>query len=126
MQGKSGGARELLLTLADYFRYNLNYDAYMVPLREELEHVKDYLQIEKARFEEKLQVTYDVPEKMEILVPTLILQPLVENAVQHGIKNKTEKGMIDISGCSLEGTIILTVWDNGEGISAGNTGSVGK
>ena len=50
-------ARELLLTLADYFRYNLNYDAYMVPLREELEHVKDYLQIEKARFEEKMQVT---------------------------------------------------------------------
>ena len=48
---------------------------------------------------------------------TLTLQPLVENAVQHGIKNKTEKGMIDISGCSLEGTIILTVWDNGEGIS---------
>ena len=40
----------------------------MVPLREELEHVKDYLQIEKARFEEKLQVTYEVPEKMEILV----------------------------------------------------------
>ena len=68
-------ARKLLLTLADYFRYNLNYDAYMVPLREELEHVKDYLQIEKARFEEKLQVTYEVPEKMEILVPTLILQP---------------------------------------------------
>lgn len=78
-------ARKLLLTLADYFRYNLNYDAYMVPLREELEHVKDYLQIEKARFEEKLQVTYDVPEKMEILVPTLILQPLVENAVRYGI-----------------------------------------
>lgn len=83
-------ARKLLLTLADYFRYNLNYDAYMVPLREELEHVKDYLQIEKARFEEKLQVTYDVPEKMEILVPTLILQPLVENAVRYGI---------DQSGC---------------------------
>lgn len=78
-------ARKLLLTLADYFRYNLNYDAYMVPLREELEHVKDYLQIEKARFEEKMQVTYEVPEKMEILVPTLILQPLVENAVRYGI-----------------------------------------
>ena len=57
----------------------------MVPLREELEHVKDYLQIEKARFEEKMQVTYEVPEKMEILVPTLILQPLVENAVRYGI-----------------------------------------
>lgn len=83
-------ARKLLLTLADYFRYNLNYDAYMVPLREEVEHVKDYLQIEKARFEEKLQVTYDVPEHMEIMVPTLILQPIVENAVRYGI---------DRSGC---------------------------
>lgn len=78
-------ARKLLLTLADYFRYNLNYDAYMVPLQEELDHVKDYLQIEKARFEEKLQVVYDVPERMEILVPTLILQPIVENAVRYGI-----------------------------------------
>lgn len=78
-------ARKLLLTLADYFRYNLNYDAYMVPLQEELDHVKDYLQIEKARFEEKLQVVYDVPERMELLVPTLILQPIVENAVRYGI-----------------------------------------
>ena len=78
-------ARKLLLTLADYFRYNLNYDSYMVPLREEVEHVKDYLQIEKARFEEKLQVVYNVPGEMELLVPTLILQPLVENAVRYGI-----------------------------------------
>ena len=68
----------------------------MVPLREELEHVKDYLQIEKARFEEKMQVTYEVPEKMEILVPTLILQPLVENAVRYGI-DRTGCRYVEIS-----------------------------
>ena len=107
-------ARKLLLTLADYFRYNLNYDAYMVPLREEVEHVKDYLQIEKARFEEKLQVTYDVPDHMEILVPMLILQPIVENAVRYGI---------DRSGCRYvyigireeENAYVTQIVDHGKG-----------
>ena len=53
----------------------------MVPMEEELKHVRDYLEIEKARFEDKLEVTYDLPETMDIRIPTLILQPIVENAV---------------------------------------------
>lgn len=107
-------ARKLLLTLADYFRYNLNYDAYMVPLCEELEHVKDYLQIEKARFEEKLQVVYDVPQEMEILVPTLILQPLVENAVRYGI-DQTGRRYVYIGITEEADAYRVEISDHGKG-----------
>lgn len=102
-------ARELLIILANYFRYNLNHEAYMVPMEDELDHVRDYLELEKARFEEKLEVIYNIPEKPQILVPTLILQPIVENAVRHGansrgirhvtirIENKTDETWVCIS-----------------------------
>ena len=79
----SGRARELLVILAEYFRYNLGEGRYMVPMEEELKHVRDYLEIEKARFEDKLEVTYDLPGTMDIRIPTLILQPIVENAILH-------------------------------------------
>lgn len=81
-------ARELLVILANYFRYNLNSEVYMVPMADELEHVKDYLELEKARFEEKLEVVYDVKGNLDIQVPTLILQPIVENAVKHGVDSR--------------------------------------
>ncbi|WP_243009136.1 LytS/YhcK type 5TM receptor domain-containing protein [Clostridium sp. AM58-1XD] len=77
-------ARELLIILANYFRYNLNNEVYMVPMADELDHVKDYLELEKARFEEKLEVIYKINGKLDTPVPTLILQPIVENAVKHG------------------------------------------
>ncbi len=109
-------ARNLLLTLADYFRYNLNYEDYMVPLEEELKHVRDYLQIEKARFEEKLQVIYDVPEKMEILVPTLILQPIVENAVRYGL-DQTGCRYVYIGIKKEADAYVAQIKDHGRGFS---------
>lgn len=112
----AGRARELLLTLASYFRYNLNYDAYIVPLEEELEHVKDYLEIEKARFEENLIVTYELPENMNIKIPTLILQPIVENAVRYGI-NQQGKRIVDIQVQEKEHEFQVCISDEGKGIS---------
>lgn len=109
-------ARELLVTLANYFRYNLNYDAYMVPLEEELEHVQDYLEIEKARFEEKLLVTFEVPEHMDINIPTLILQPIVENAVRYGI-NKEGKRIVKIHAEEEAEGYMVCISDEGKGIS---------
>jgi len=78
-------AKELLLVLSDYFRYNLNNDSYMVPMEKELDHVRDYLEIEKARFEDKLVVRYHVPAAVQAEIPVLILQPIVENAVRYGM-----------------------------------------
>lgn len=109
-------ARELLLTLANYFRYNLNYDAYIVPLKEELEHVQDYLEIEKARFEEKLLVTFEMPEDMAINIPTLILQPIVENAVRYGM-NREGKRVVKIQIEKEAKGYMVCISDEGKGIS---------
>lgn len=111
-----GRARELLITLANYFRYNLNYDAFIVPLEEEMEHVRDYLEIEKARFEEKLLVTFEVPEVMDIKIPTLILQPIVENAVRYGI-NQEGKRVVSIKAWPEPDGYMVCISDEGKGIS---------
>ncbi len=108
-------ARELLIILANYFRYNLDYDAYMVPMEEEMDHVRDYLELEQARFEEKLSVTYDVPEYMDIRIPTLILQPIVENAVRYGMNRE---GKRVVSSCVRETAdgYLVQIRDEGKGI----------
>lgn len=109
-------ARELLVILANYFRYNLNYDAYMVPLEEEMDHVRDYLELEQARFEEKLSVTYDVPEYMDIEIPTLILQPIVENAVRYGINQEGKRIVLIQAEETAEGYLVR-IRDEGKGIA---------
>lgn len=109
-------ARELLLTLADYFRYNLGDGAFMVPMQEELKHVQDYLEIEKARFEEKLLVSYQLEEDMHILIPTLILQPIVENAVRHG-RSRDGKRVVEIEVRQEDDCYIVKVRDRGPGFS---------
>jgi len=78
-------ARELLMTMATYFRQTLDSNSCMISLKEEMAHVNNYLVLEKARFEDKLEVTIDIPENVDCLVPTLILQPIVENAVKYGV-----------------------------------------
>ena len=108
-------ARELLVILANYFRYNLNYDAYMVPMEEEMDHVRDYLELEKARFEEKLIVIYDVPEYIDIEIPTLILQPIVENAVRYGM-NQEGKRVVSICAKEVEDGCLVQIRDEGRGI----------
>lgn len=110
----SDRARELLLTLADYFRYNLGNGAYLVPMQEEIEHVQDYLEIEKARFEENLIVTYDLDEELHVLIPTLILQPIVENAVRHG-RGKDGKRVVHISAREETDGYVVQVQDKGSG-----------
>ena len=107
-------ARELLVILADFFRYNLNSEAFMVPLEEEMEHLKDYLELEKARFEEKLQISYEVPEEMDIKIPTLILQPIVENAVRHG-KDANGYCFLHIKITETEDSFVVKIKDKGMG-----------
>ncbi|MEZ3487516.1 MAG: histidine kinase [Lachnospiraceae bacterium] len=108
-------ARELLIVLANYFRYNLNNEAYMVPFEEEMEHVEDYLELEKARFEEKLIITYDVPEGIAMEIPTLILQPIVENAVRYGI-NREGRRIVAIRAKEEPDGCRVYIQDEGRGI----------
>lgn len=107
-------ARELLVILANYFRYNLDGKRFLVPLSEELDHVRDYLELEKARFEDKLEVVFELPEYLEVLVPSLILQPVVENAVRYGIGRD---GRRQVRLCVREEDALyrVTVSDRGKG-----------
>lgn len=112
-------ARELLMALSSYFRNMLDDIDYMVPLETELEHVKAYVMLEEARFEEHLKVKIDAkPEDCTCRVPNLILQPIVENAIRHGA-TKREKGLVTIQIRKEEKNTLIDVSDNGPGIEKG-------
>ena len=108
-------ARELILTLSSYYRQALETDQYMLSLHTELYHVASYLELEQARFEEKLVVELDVEDDLNCKVPSFILQPLVENAVRHG-GDRTGARHVSISAHSVEGMAEIAVADRGQGI----------
>jgi two-component sensor histidine kinase len=95
-------------------------DVQEVPLREELEFLRSYLEIEQTRFSDRLTVTFDIePKTQDMLVPHLILQPLVENALRHGILPREEAGRVEISAHLVDGEQLeLKVRDNGNGLRA--------
>ena len=107
-------ARELLMTMAAYFRKTLESDRYMISLKEEIAHVNNYLIIERARFEDKLEVTVDIPEDVDCMVPTLILQPIVENAVKYGVDSKGRRRICIVARKILDG-VSMIVSDSGPG-----------
>jgi two-component system LytT family sensor kinase len=108
-----GEARELLLHLSNFFRKNLKRASDLATLREELDHVNSYLRIQKARFADRLKIEIDIdPALLEMRLPTFTLQPLVENAIQHGISNVLEEGRITIRAHAEGGDVILLVEDN--------------
>jgi two-component system, LytTR family, sensor kinase len=108
-----GEARELLLHLANFFRKNLKRASDMASLREEIEHVDAYLRIQKARFGDNLRVEMDIPpELLDMRLPTFTLQPLVENAINHGVSNILGVGRISIRAVADKGDIVLVVEDN--------------
>jgi sensor histidine kinase YesM len=87
-------------------------------IEEEMRTIKDYLFIQQTRFAGRLEVNIDVEEKiLEARVPCLSLQPIVENAIVHGIEPSTEKGLISIRGYDKDGGIVFEVEDNGIGMS---------
>lgn len=109
-------ARELLMALSSYFRNMLEDMNDMVSLETELEHVRAYVMLEEARFEEHLKVRFDVkPEDCTCRVPNLILQPIVENAIRHGAM-KREKGRVTIRVRRGEKSTYIDVEDNGPGM----------
>ncbi len=112
-------AERMIARLAELLRKTLeNADRQEVPLREELEFIEPYLEIEKARFGPRLSVHVSVdPETINGLVPNMILQPLVENAIRHGIAPRQEPGLVEISAHRDDGRLKLRVRDNGAGIS---------
>jgi sensor histidine kinase YesM len=91
-----------------------------VPLLEELEFTSKYLDIQKVRFAERLQFSVDVPRELHAAqVPNLILQPMVENAIKHGIAKRVQGGTIRIGASRADGKLILSVYNDGPSLAAG-------
>jgi two-component system LytT family sensor kinase len=112
-------ARELLTQFADFTRYAFGRDRSYVTLADELQYVEKYLTLERARFEDRLEVRLEVaPEILPAVVPVLSLQPLVENAVRHGIEVGPAGGsLIEIIGADLGMDAAVTVRDEGVGMT---------
>ncbi|YCO03187.1 LytS/YhcK type 5TM receptor domain-containing protein [Vibrio sp. VNB-15] len=106
-------ARELIQNLSHFFRSNLKQNINTVTLKEELAHVNSYLSIEKARFTDRLEVEIDIePELLDIKLPSFTLQPLVENAIKHGVSNMLEGGKVKIYSQTHPQGALITVEDN--------------
>jgi two-component system, LytTR family, sensor kinase len=112
-------ARELLTDFADFTRYAFRRERPYVTLADELHYVEKYLNLERARFGERLRVRLEVaPEILPAVVPVLSLQPLVENAVRHGIEDSGSSVLIEILGQDLGADALIRVRDDGAGMSA--------
>ncbi|MDN3699577.1 MULTISPECIES: sensor histidine kinase [Vibrio] len=106
-------ARELIQHLSHFFRSNLKQNIETVTLKDELAHVNAYLTIEKARFTDRLEVEFDIePRLLEVKIPSFTLQPLVENAIKHGISNLLEGGCVKIYSQQCKQGYQIVVEDN--------------
>ena len=111
-------ADRMIVRLSDLLRAALeNSDAQEVTLREELKFLQSYLEIEQIRFGSRLTVQTEIPtETLDACVPNLILQPLLENAIRHGIEPHAKPGRIELRARKINGELTLDVSDNGAGV----------
>ncbi|BBQ52494.1 sensor histidine kinase [Aeromonas veronii] len=108
-----GKARDLLLHLSRFFRKNLKRQSGLTTLQEEQEHCRSYLEIELARFGDRLTVQNDIPAHLATLqLPSFTLQPLIENAIKHGISTLLEKGCLHLYTEEKQETVTIHVEDN--------------
>ncbi len=106
-------ARDLLMHLSNFFRKNLKRTGDFATLEEELNHVQSYLVIEKARFEDKLQLEMDVdPSLLGLKLPVFTLQPIVENAIKHGISNILGQGLVRLTVRQKDDLVRIIIEDN--------------
>jgi|tagenome__1003787_1003787.scaffolds.fasta_scaffold20990058_7 two-component system LytT family sensor kinase len=118
---RNDAAVGMIAELSDFLRRVVNdSDRQQVPLSEELEFTQKYLDIQKVRFAERLEFSVDVPEELlGAQVPSLLLQPMVENAVKHGIAKRVQGGAIRISAWQANGSLTLRIFNEGPFLFAG-------
>ncbi len=111
--------------LSDFLRYSLDNDPMKrVSLRQELEALDLYLEIEKVRFADRLQVSREIEARaLDTLVPSLILQPLIENAIKYAVTPREEGGTIRITAKAHGGKLLFTIGDDGPGLNGNNNGN---
>jgi hypothetical protein len=120
-EGKNETAVSMIAELSDFMRRVLEDSTRQeVPLVEEMDFAQKYLEIQKVRFVDRLQLSVEVPEELlRAQVPSLILQPMVENAIKHGIAKRVQGGAIRIAASRSDGTLTLSVSNDGPSLPAG-------
>lgn len=104
-------------SLSEFFRTSLNQGKDIISIKEEIQHVRSYLEIQQVRYQDILEYEIDIPEEMyKYQIPKITIQPLVENALYHGIKNKRRLGKITVTG-EVTDKVIIYVSDNGIGMT---------
>lgn len=112
-------ARELILDLSSYLHHTFdfsNLEKY-IPFETELDFIEAYVRIEKARFRDKLTVEYKLDDTGELILPPLVLQPLVENAIRHGVRKKLQSGKVVLQVINQQECFLIKVTDNGIGMT---------
>jgi two-component system LytT family sensor kinase len=113
---EAAGARRTVLNLAEIFRYFLQSDKLLIPLSEELKIVTAYLEIERLRLGPRLQTMVEVdPDAAAVLIPVLSIQPLVENAIKHGLSTRPDEGWLRLTAKLQDGFLTIVVEDSGPG-----------
>ena len=116
--GMEQDAVDMITSLSVFFRTSLSKGKDIIPLAEEERHTLSYLEIQQSRYRDIMEFEIKIPKELEgVMVPKLTLQPLAENALYHGIKNKRGKGKILIEGFDLGEDMMLKVTDNGQGMT---------
>ncbi|WP_433749794.1 sensor histidine kinase [Paenibacillus amylolyticus] len=115
---KHAEVSDMVTALGKLLRYTIDKVDRMVPLGEELAFVQSYVRIQQVRYDGKLEIIYDIEEAItEYLIPKLVLQPLVENAVYHGIEGQENGGVIWVSALKFDHELLISVRDNGKGMT---------
>jgi two-component system LytT family sensor kinase len=121
VEGQNAAATRMIARLSEFLRLTLDAaDEAEVPVAEELEFARRYLEIEQARFGDRLRATIDAgPDVMDALVPVMLLQPLLENAVKHGVLEQEHGGSVAVTIEASDRTLRVTVADDGPGLAPG-------
>ena len=115
----AAATEKMIHALSRLFRYNLKSAASVMPLERELRVVQDYMYLQQMRFGKRIQYFTDCsPETLEILVPSFMLQPLVENAVKHGLSTRSKGGKILVRSWKDKQRLWISVADTGEGMES--------
>ena len=116
--GQSKEVIHITRALSDFFRISLSQGKDWIPLSEEIKHLTGYLTIQKIRYRDILDYEIEIPEELyHIQVLKLVLQPLVENAIYHGVKHRRGRGLVKVSGGFENSMLVLRVQDNGAGMT---------
>jgi len=120
IRSKPDLAREMIVKLSHILRVLLRDRDAFVPLSEELDFTDDYLDIECVRFGDKLRVVKEIaPETLDIIVPSMLLQPLIENSIKHGLEPRISGGTVTLRSRIADGRLLLEIEDDGVGIEPG-------